>query len=330
MSPSTSEIFFYLAGTIINRYQSYADKSLLDVYRVHQDFLKLDPAYFEFMFSNRNSVLRVLNDPQLASKLVKIFVDSSIQFTYENNQFIHLNAEEKNILTHLYQTYLNNLKQTLKNATSLVELENDLSQLLETHFLELRSNISRFFDRETAQNEAENVILKKAVCGEYSPEFQADVLDIPLAELMEPVLDLGCGKSGLLVNRLNAAGIQAVGVDRVVEPSEFLIEADWLELGFTPGTWGTIISHMAFSNHFLFHHFYKNGHPEDYARQYVKILSSLKTGGSFYYSPGLPFIEQFLSEKSYQVIRQELKLDRTNFKDIYPDDVWYAAQVIKK
>ena len=134
MSPSTSEIFFYLAGTIINRYQSYADKSLLDVYRVHQDFLKLDPAYFEFMFSNRNSVLRVLNDPQLASKLVKIFVDSSIQFTYENNQFIHLNAEEKNILTHLYQTYLNNLKQTLKNATSLVELENDLSQLLETIF----------------------------------------------------------------------------------------------------------------------------------------------------------------------------------------------------
>ena len=107
-----------------------------------------------------------------------------------------------------------------------MELENDLSQLLETHFLELRSNISRFFDRETAQNEAENVILKKAVCGEYSPEFQADVLDIPLAELMEPVLDLGCGKSGLLVNRLNAAGIQAVGVDRVVEPSEFLIEAD--------------------------------------------------------------------------------------------------------
>ena len=124
------------------------------------------------------------------------------------------------------------------------------------------------------------------------------MLDIPLAELMEPVLDLGCGKSGLLVNRLNAAGIQAVGVDRVVEPSEFLIEADWLELGFTPAPGEPSFRIWRFSNHFLFHHFYKNGHPEDYARQYVKILSSLKTGGSFIILPASPLLNNFFQRRA--------------------------------
>jgi hypothetical protein len=63
---------------------------------------------------------------------------------------------------------------------------------------------------------------------------------------------------------------------------------------------------MAFSNHFLFHHRYKNGSPDRHARMYMQILNSLKSGGSFIYSPGLPFIEQYLPPDRFIVTHQEV------------------------
>jgi hypothetical protein len=100
-----------------------------------------------------------------------------------------------------------------------------------------------------------------------------------------------------------------VGVDRSASDSTDLIQADWLDYKIEHGAWGTIISHMAFSNHFVFQHLYKHGQVEPYARQYMAILKALKPGGSFYYTPGLPFIEAYLPEDSYQVARRHLEGD---------------------
>ena len=69
------------------------------------------------------------------------------------------------------------------------------------------------------------------------------------------------------VAHLRGLGLQAFGIDRLVVPSEHLAEADWLEYRFPAATWGTIISHLAFSNHFIFHHLYKKGTPAAYARK---------------------------------------------------------------
>jgi len=44
-----------------------------------------------------------------------------------------------------------------------------------------------------------------------------------------------------------------------------------------------------------------------YAKKYMEILHSLKFGGYFYYAPDLPFIEQFLDDKEFQINNFEIE-----------------------
>ncbi|MGB8953820.1 MAG: class I SAM-dependent methyltransferase, partial [Tumebacillaceae bacterium] len=140
-------------------------------------------------------------------------------------------------------------------------------------------------------------------CAEYTPELQLQLLGIDAENIQEPILDLGCGEHGRLVHHLRERGYQAIGVDRTVIESSHLIKSDWLQMPVTNETWGTVISHMAFSNHFAHHHMRKDGEPEGYAKMYMSILRSLKKGGRFYYAPGLPFIEELLPPEQYRVTR---------------------------
>jgi hypothetical protein len=106
-----------------------------------------------------------------------------------------------------------------------------------------------------------------------------------------------------------------------VDASESLISGDWLNFPIEPEKWGTVISHMAFSNHFLFHHFYRNGQPEAYARQYRNILNGLKPGGSFFYSPGLPFIEALLPRNEFTIYRRQVIAEQPGYL--------YSVQILR-
>lgn len=191
---------------------------------------------------------------------------------------------------------------------------------------------------------AETSVAFTPPCHEYDPEFQLALWGITPAnlrsELKEPILDLGCGQQASLVRYLRAAGLEAYGVDRFVDADpagggdgrggdgrggegrspvdgdsdglvdgEFLRQGDWLDTPLQPKSWGTIISHMGFSNHFFHHHLRKDGHPERYARRFMDILGALKQGGRFLYAPGLPFFEPLLPEAEAQVVIHPIDVD---------------------
>ncbi len=304
MTESKPELYSKLASLVVRRYQANARKSMLDVYQINQDFIRLEKDNLAFMYTNRSGVISILDNPDYSFDLAREFVKSSLEFTYNNNQYIHLNNEEQQHLLSLYHSYLQGMKTVLASSKNYSDFENDFSNLVKDHFKDLSNNISRFFDRGTGWQIQENIILKQVVCSEYSPDFQLGLLGLRSEDLVEPVLDLGCGKNGTLVKYLRQVGIKALGVDRIVEADPSLREADWFNINFQPECWGTILSHMAFSNHFAFHHRYKNGKPRQYARMYMDILRSLKTGGSFIYSPGLPFIEQYLPAEQFSIQKQ--------------------------
>jgi SAM-dependent methyltransferase len=265
----------------------------------------------------------------MSSDLLKLLVDSALEFTYQNNQFVHLNQKEQKVFEKIYRNYIRKIRTVVAASDSVDTLEVQLNAVIEHHFHDLSTNISRFFDAEAAQRVQENVILKKAVCSEYSPELQLDILGLQLEQMAQPVLDLGCGKTGRLVKYLNQHGVRAVGVDRMVDAEASLFEKDWFDLELIPDSWGTILSHMAFSNHFNFHHRYKNGQPEKYARLYVKILCALKPGGSFIYTPGLPYIEQFLSPDHYAVTRVDAVRFRIHLSESV-QETGYVTKVTKR
>ena len=92
---------------------------------------------------------------------------------------------------------------------------------------------------------------------------------------------------------------------------------------------------MALSNHFLHHHFSPEGHPEQYAYLYMRILNALKPGGQFLYTPGLPFIEDMLPEDRYWVERKFIpelcntSVD-TSLRGHYGASVFYATKIIQR
>ena len=299
------DFFARMADVIARRYDLNGDKSLRDVYQLNVDFLDTR-SDANFASHHREEILAVLADHQKFENLVDLFVRRAIEFTYASNQFVQINQTKEAELRSIYSGYLREIRHLLAESRSEPEISARLSKLVKEHFQNLRANISGFFDPTTAAEPQSNVILQKVVCAEYTPEMQLEILGVQPDVLLQPVLDLGCGKPGQLVQYLRQNGIQATGVDRVVDPSPNLIQADWLDYPMVPGYWGTVISHMAFTNHFLFHHLYQYGRIEPYARQYMVVLKSLKEQGSFYYAPGLPFIEAYLPHETYSVTQRQI------------------------
>lgn len=332
MTGCSEEVYALLADQILSRYRRSKGKSMLDVYRVDPGFLDVDSDFLEYVITNREGIIAVLIDPVRRAGLVDLFVEEALRYIYANNQFINMDETDKAVFTRIYADYLTDIQEVIETSPDVDRLGEALHRLLGDHFQRLSTNIARYFDSRLSGRVQENLILKKAVCSEYSAEFQLKIMGVDTSMLMEPLLDIGCGKAGDLVKYLRSRGIDARGADRVVDGNEILTACDWFDLPLDPGTWGTILSHMSFSNHFNFHHRYRNGRPENYARLYLKILRALKPGGAFIYTPGLPFIERFLSSGEYRVRRSRLRLAR--LEELHAvgslnEDFWYVTRVTR-
>ena len=136
-------------------------------------------------------------------------------------------------------------------------------------------------------------------CTEYSPELQIQLLQIDLNCLKEPILDIGCGKKGNLVNYFKERGLDSFGIDRFVISEANFNNTDWLKYEYGIEKWGTIISNLGFSNHFNHHHLRVDGNYVEYAKKYMEILKALKVGGKIYYAPSLSFIEPYLDKSEF-------------------------------
>lgn len=145
---------------------------------------------------------------------------------------------------------------------------------------------------------------------EYSAEFQIDLFDLNISRIKQPVLDIGCGSRANLVRYLRSLGVEAFGIDRYLKIHEpYLDQIDWFEYTFCKGSWGTIVSNMAFTNHLNFAYLHDFSQFEPYLLKMNEILESLQGSGSYYYAPALPFIEDRLVAHSYRVDRQPVTGD---------------------
>lgn len=146
---------------------------------------------------------------------------------------------------------------------------------------------------------------RDVTCGHYSPALQLEVLGLADAAIADPVLDIGCGVGAELVQALRARGHDVRGIDRDV-PAVLGDPVDWLRFAYGVDRWGTVISHLGFSLHFLHHHLSGQASAYTYAELYMQVLRSLAPGGVFAYAPGLPFIEAMLPRDRYRLTRVPL------------------------
>ncbi|MHB0858633.1 MAG: methyltransferase domain-containing protein [Anaerolineae bacterium] len=327
---STGDVLARMQDLI--RYQVAANTrvSLSEVARLDGNAYRVHPRLLAFFVEEREGILQVLED-DLADEersrgagLVHLFLAATQSFLYRDNQFLSLSPQDQEELTGLYITYLSGMAEIAARDRDTRQTARLLKAVIAAHLARLKAFIARLEEAHSVGGV--RLIENAVVCEQYTPTLQLEVLGIALDTLREPILDVGCGYDGGLVYHLRAAGLEAYGIDRLVAPSPYLQEADWLTYPYEPSAWGTVLSHRAFSNHFVFHHLYRRGRPEEYANAYMAILCGLREGGAFHYTPGLPFVERFLPEE-YRVTLKPVHLDASGR---LPAADFYSTRIVRR
>ncbi|MEK5393387.1 class I SAM-dependent methyltransferase [Margalitia sp. FSL K6-0131] len=279
------------------------DKSLF--YELANGKMVINPSRetIQLIVQKAQEISKFIEDTKVVGtyqQLLQFIADQSMNLFVEVNQYLDFNSENYDRLQNIYKDLFESIC-VLADQKEITQIE--LDHLFSNHYKKLQAFLLESNGAEILKKYKESPVLFKVECAEYTPEFQLKLLKINLDTIKQPVLDIGCGPQAHLVHFLRKNGIQAFGMDRNVNPCDHLLKMNWLECAFKSNNWGTVISHMAFSNHFTHHHLKVDGNFESYAHKYMEILHSLKLGGSFIYAPGLPFIEELLieSNKSFAV-----------------------------
>lgn len=253
------------------------------------------------LFSHSDELISIIDLIHKADDFtLNILTDYAVKKCMEEfcrvNQYYNFNSDSQQELKRIYTELVSNIKNKSESLETSIHF----------HKMKLEKWIAETNPFSLKIYRKQNKILKPVPCSEYTPELQLELLNIQLDKIISPVLDIGCGKKAGLVNYLRDKGIDVYGIDRFVTKSPFTDNSDWLEYDYGINKWGTIISNLSFSNHFMHHHLRTDGQYIEYAKKYMQILASLKIGGAFHYAPALPFIEQYPDKMVYQITTNEI------------------------
>jgi SAM-dependent methyltransferase len=234
-------------------------------------------------------------DTDTEKEMIDFLTDEALQEFCRVNQYFSFNSESVKKLKAIYSGLNQRIKKLDANARQpeLDAISHDHYRLLCDWLVQTNAFAGKMYSGN--QEYAVPV-----ACSEYPSDLQLNILNLKLIDLIEPVLDIGCGRELNLVNYLRDNGIEAYGIDRFDNENPYYTKTDWLEYDFENEKWGSLISNLGFSNHFIHHNLRTDGNYLGYAKKYMEILASLKPGGSFYYAPDLPFIEKHLDSSKYQ------------------------------
>lgn len=212
------------------------------------------------------------------------------------NQFYSFDSNSKDALRNIYSGLFTLIRA---GKCSLEEIAKNHYQKLKNWIIEYNPFAEKIYSSADPE-------IRPVTCAEYSADLQMKILQLDIEHLAQPVLDIGCGTKGILVSYFGSIGISAYGIDRFKFSAPNLISANWLEYEYGVKKWGTIVSNLGFSNHFIHHNLREDGNYINYGKVYMKILFSLKIGGCFHYAPDLPFIEQYLDENQFELKKHNI------------------------
>jgi hypothetical protein len=282
------------------RFARFGGLPLQDFRTARRRFVRLDETASRLLHARRRDMLELLDDEGMREQWIADHARRLGEVAYRHNQFLSPSDLDRSPAAAIYRALLPRLRDALDASPSLPALDRTLQPVLAAH----HEALWRWSTGLLAERFGD--ALAQPVCSEYRAELQLKVLAIEVPRLVEPILDLGCGEGAHLVRYLRRLGLSAWGLDRLATPAEAVRQGDWLDddAPLQPQSWGTVISHMAFSNHFQHQHLRRDGTAATYASRYMKVLEALRPGGRFFYAPSLPFFEALLPQQRYRVMRR--------------------------
>lgn len=224
--------------------------------------------------------------------LTGILYNQFVEECVQNNQYISLSNKSITNINDIYQNMIINFRKLVEKNYTRKDIELIVIDHRSKLIHELKNNV--FSDRN-------NQIY--IPCAEYSPEFQQKILRITNKNIQEPIMDIGCGKQYGLIHFLKESGYHKVyGIDQYTSSEPFIICCNWFEYEFEKNTFGTVVAHMSFTNHFRRSIILDDDKKMMYQDKYFEILESLKDKGMFIYTPAVKKIEKELDQKKFKVM----------------------------
>lgn len=298
------------------RYQVQSDRDLNDYIFSNYLFHSFNPDLIEFVLKNRREISAIYSNETQLQDFIDFCIRSTKQYTYKRNQFINYSSEYDNLLQAEYRDFFVRIKELLETADAPDTIAEQFGKILSDHHKRLRLILASYCISYGGESLAENALLQSVPCEEYSAPLQLQILNVDISQLIEPILDIGCGLDGKLVRYLRQYGLQAFGMDRLAPSEPEFIQTDWFD--FNPGqTWGTIIAHQSISTHFIYNYLHNSDMAKRYADLFMTLLSALEVHGSLYYAPGVPFFEDELAELGqYEISRFSVAVNTFGIREI--------------
>ncbi|MHB9055151.1 MAG: hypothetical protein ACYC2P_03220, partial [Paludibacteraceae bacterium] len=128
-------------------------------------------------------------DSDSENMLIDYLTNRAVQELCKINQYYTFDKLAKLILRNLYVDLFTNIKNRKSSIDSIAEkhYDNLIKWLQETN-----SFAEKIY---TSKGE----MIESVACSEYSADLQIDILQIDIDQIIEPVLDIGCGRQGNLV-----------------------------------------------------------------------------------------------------------------------------------
>jgi hypothetical protein len=283
-----------IENSIQQQLETNRSKNLL--YENVEQIMEIDPAFLAALEELLDATPAKNQPENISSEVVSFAAQALLKRLYAVNQYLSIGDRQVEELKEIYrQTWL-----------TMLSTGNVRSVLRQVHYPALSRWLADLYPTEFRKHLRAAPQVGHVVYEEYSAKLQIELLQIDVAGLKQPVLDIGCGSLANLVRHLRALGIQACGFDRQLEIREpYLEQSDWFEYPFEAGKWGSIVSNMAFTNHLNYAYRHDVSQLELYLLKMKEILEALAAGGSFYYAPSLPFVEERLAPERYKVEREQ-------------------------
>jgi hypothetical protein len=283
-----------IENSIQQQLEANRSKNLL--YENVEQIMEIEPGFLAALEDLLDATRRKDKPENVSPEVVAFAAQAVLKRLYAVNQYLNISDQKieelKEIYRHTWQTML---------RTSSVR-----TVLRQVHYPALSGWLAALYPPEFRKRLKSIPQVGRLVYAEYSATLQIELLQIDIAELKQPVLDIGCGSQANLVQHLRSLGIEACGFDRQLEiQAPYLERRDWFEYPFEAGRWGSIVSNMAFSNHLNYAYLHDVAQLEPYLLKMKDILEALAGGGSFYYAPALPFVEDHLAPERYKVEREQ-------------------------
>ncbi|MDC7246084.1 MAG: hypothetical protein PQJ47_09280 [Sphaerochaetaceae bacterium] len=238
------------------------------------------------------SLYRMIRTEEKIHSIAGLLYDHLVMECVHSNQYISLSQKTMKEIENVYRNLILNLRHYAMQGSIA---EGDLEQIVTKH----RKNLIQTL-QNNVNNRDQNQICSH--CAEYTGSFQFSLLHLEGKMLRPPILDLGCGRRHQLITFLRSRGYDKLyGIDQYKGNDQNILCGNWLEYYFRPSSWGTIIAHMSFSNHFRRSLIAQDPVKGLYERKYHEILDSLSFGGSFIYTPALRIMEKHLDKTRFSI-----------------------------